>query len=98
MDSSGSFFDRLNNYFGISSPSDFMVNPYVIGFMIVLGLYAVFAGQRIMAILIAGILGIGIICHYLYPGDTSNLTDLLTFVVVAGAYLLILVYFGFIRE
>jgi hypothetical protein len=98
MEALAGFFDKINSWLGVSSPSELMVNPYFIGFLIILLLYAMFAGQRYMAILLAGVIGTGFIIHYLFPADTSNLGDLLTFVAVAGVFLLALIYLGFIRE
>lgn len=75
-----------------------MVHPIFIGFCILLLLYALFTGMRYMAIIIAGCLGTGVIVHYLYPGDTSQLVDLVKFIGAMGALGLVLLYFGFIRE
>jgi hypothetical protein len=39
-----------------------------------------------------------LIFHYLYPEQSSNLNDLLTFIVAMGLLALLLVYLGFIRD
>jgi hypothetical protein len=51
-----------------------------------------------MAIIIAGFIGTSVIVHYLYPGDSSDLSALLQFVAALGGLALVLVYFGFIKE
>lgn len=93
-----SFFDAINNYLGVNTPTDLLLHPAFIILCIILFLYALFTGMKYMAIIIAGFLGTGVIIHYLYPSNTSDLGSLLTFLGALGAMALVLIYFGFIRE
>jgi hypothetical protein len=98
METLANFFEAINRLLGISGPGELVVHPVFIGICIVGFLYTLFTGMKYFAVGIAGVLGTTVITHYLYPQDTSNLGDLLTYVAVLGAMAIALVYFGFIRE
>jgi hypothetical protein len=98
MEAIARFFDSINNYLGVSSPSELMIHPYFIGLCVALFLYALISGMKYMAVVIGGVIGTSVIVHYLYPADTSQLGDLLWFVLALGGMGLVLLYFAFIRE
>lgn len=98
MDALANFFDAINRFLGVSGPGELIAHPVFIGICIVAFLYTLFTGMKYFAVGIAGVLGTTAIIHYLYPADTSNLGELLTFVGVLGLLAIVLVYFGFIRE
>ncbi len=98
MQALANFFDAINRRLGVTGPNDLMVHPVFIGFCILLLLYSLYAGLKVMAIILTGILGTGVIIHYLYPANPSDLGELFKFVGAMGGLALVLVYFGFIRE
>lgn len=98
METLANFFESINRLLGVSGPRELIVNPIFIGLCIVFFLYSLFTGMRYFAVTIAGLLGVALIIHYLFPSDTSNLSDLITFVGALGVLAIVLVYFGFIRE
>ncbi len=98
METLSNFFEGINRFFGVSGPGELVVHPVFIVICIIAFLYTLFTGMKYFAMSIAGVLGTAVITHYFYPGDTSNLGDLLTYVGVMGVFAVVLVYFGFIRE
>ncbi len=98
METLASVFDWINECLGVSSGGELLVQPIFIGFCVILLLFAFFTGQKLIGLIMVGLLGGGIIAHYLYPGGQPQLTDLLKFIAAMGALVLILIYFGFIRD
>jgi hypothetical protein len=98
MEALSNFFEAINRFLGVSGPGELVTHPVFLVLCIVAFLYTLFTGMKYFAVGIAGVLGTAVISHYLYPADTSNLGDLLTYVGVLGVFAVVLVYFGFIRE
>jgi hypothetical protein len=99
MDALSSFFEGINRYLGVSSPGELIFHPAFIGFCLVLFIYATWVGMKYLSLPIGGLLGGGVIYHYLWPkGETAGLGDLLTAFLAFGGLILLLVYIGFIRE
>ncbi len=98
MEALSNFFEAINQFLGVSGPGDLVVHPVFIGICIVAFIYTFFTGMKYFAVGLAGLLGTSLIVHYMYPSDTSNLGELLTFIAALGAMALVLVYLGFIRE
>jgi hypothetical protein len=98
MDTLASFFDWINDLLGVSSGSELIVHPVFIGFCVLLLLYAFLAGQKIIGLIMVGLLGGGAITHYLYPPGNPQLSDLLTYLAAMAGLAMLIIYFGFIRE
>ena len=99
METLASIFDWFNEFLGVSGAGQLVVHPVFIGFCVALLLYAFISGQKFLGLTMVGLLGGGVITHYLYPsGHHPPLTDLLTFIAAMGGLLLILIYIGFIRD
>ena len=99
METLANFFDWINNLLGVSSGSELIVHPVFLGFCLIIFLYAVVSRQKFMALAFFGLLVGSIIYHYLYPKSaTVELHDLLTFLAAMGGLVLVIIYFGFIRE
>jgi hypothetical protein len=93
-----SFFDWINDLLGVSSGSELVLNPIFLGFCVLLLLYAFLAGQKIIGLVMVALLGGGAITHYLYPPGTPQLSDLLTYLAAMAGLVMLIIYFGFIRE
>jgi hypothetical protein len=98
MNALSDFFDKINNSLGVNNPTDLIINPWFMGLCIAAFLFTLFLRMKYLALGIAGFLGFGVIIHYYYPIEVSDLGDLLKFVGIMGGYALVLLYFGFIRE
>ncbi|HMK36886.1 MAG TPA: hypothetical protein VK463_17565 [Desulfomonilaceae bacterium] len=98
MEALANFFESINRLLGVSGPGELIHHPVFIVICVVLFFYTLFTGMKYFAVGIAAVLGTSVIVHYLYPTDTSNLGDLLTFIAALGVMAIVLVYFGFIRE
>jgi hypothetical protein len=99
METLASLFDWINEFLGVSSAGQLVVHPVFIGLCVIFLLYAFLTGQKFVGLAMVGLLGGGVITHYLYPpGHHPPLTDLLTFIAAMGGLLLILIYIGFIRD
>jgi hypothetical protein len=93
------FFESINRYLGVGGPGDLIFHPAFVGLCLVIFIYATWVGMKYISIPIGGLMGGGVIYHYLWPkGDSSGLGDLLTAFGAFGALALLLVYVGFIRE
>jgi hypothetical protein len=98
MQTLANFFESINRLLGVSGPEQLVMHPVFIGLCIIAFLYTLFTGMKYFAVGIGGLFGIAMITHYLYPRNTSDLRELLTYVAALGGLALVLVYLGFIRE
>jgi hypothetical protein len=98
METLANFFESINRLFGVSGPAELVMHPVFLGFCFVAFVYAVVTHMKYFALALAGLMGGAIIFHYLYPEESSNLSDLMGFVAAMGALALVLVYLGFIRD
>lgn len=98
METLAGFFDWVNELLGVSSGSQLVVHPVFIGFCVILLLYAFLVGQKFVGLAMVGLLGGGTITHFLYPPGSPQLTDLLTYLAAMAGLVLLIIYFGFIRE
>jgi hypothetical protein len=99
MQGISSFFESINKYLGVSGPGDLIFHPAFIGFCLLIFIYATWVGMKYISLPIGGLMGGGVIYHYLWPqGDGSGLGDLLSAFAAFGALALVLVYLAFIRE
>ncbi len=98
MDTLASIFDWINDFLGVTGAGQLVIHPIFIGFCVILLLYAFFTGQKYIGLAMVGLLGGGVITHYLYPPGQPQLTDLLYFLAAMGGLVLILIYLGFIRD
>ncbi|MFH0822576.1 MAG: hypothetical protein V2B18_07475 [Pseudomonadota bacterium] len=92
------FFESINNYLGVKSPGELVVNPYFIGFIVIMLAYSILKGWRLFTVAILGGFGTGMLIKYMYPADTSDLLQLVKFLGCMGGLGLLLIYFAFIRE
>ena len=98
MDTLAYYFDRINEFLGVKSPGELLFHPVFIGLCIAVFVYAVFKGWRFFAVAIYFILAGGLVFHYLYPADSSQLGELMKFIGAMGVVGLLGIYFGFIRD
>jgi len=98
METLTNLFDWINDLLGVSSGAELANHPVFIGFCLLIFIYAWFSGQKVVALGIFGLLAGSAVYHYLYPKGTVQLYDLLYFLGAMGAVVLIIIYFGFIRE
>jgi hypothetical protein len=92
------FFESINKLLGVSGPGELIVHPVFIGLCVILFLYALARRRKFLILGIGGFMGSAAIFHYFYPKDSSNLTELITFLAIMGVFALLLVYFSFVRE
>jgi hypothetical protein len=92
------FFEWINKVLGISGAGELVTHPVFIGICVLLLLYGVARRRKFMVLGLGGLMGSTVIFHYLYPADSTNLTDLITFIAAMGLLALLLVYFAFVRE
>lgn len=92
------FFEWINSLLGVTGPRELVSHPVFIGICVALLLYAVARRRKFMILGFGGLMGSAVIFHYLYPKDSTNLTDLITFIAAMGLFALLLVYFAFVRE
>ena len=92
------FFEWINRLLGVSGPGELVMHPVFIGICVALLLYSVARRRKFMILGLGGLMGSAVIFHYLYPKDSTNLTDLITFIGAMGLFALLLVYFAFVRE
>ena len=98
METLASIFDWFNEFLGVSGAGQLVVHPVFIGFCVAFLLYAFITGQKFLGLAMVGLLGGGVITHYLYPSGHAHLSDLLKFIAAMGGLALLLIYFGFIRD
>ncbi|MBI5569994.1 MAG: hypothetical protein HY914_08625 [Desulfomonile tiedjei] len=98
MDSLAQLFEAFNKFVGVSSPGELVFNPVFIGICLLLFIYALLTGQKYVSLPVGGIMGGGVIWHYLYPKEGSGLGDLVQFIGAMCVLGLLLVYVGFIRD
>ncbi len=98
MEALANFFEAINKFLGVSTPGELLFHPVFLGACIILFIYALATGMRYFAVIMAGLMGSATIIHYMYPESASDLSALIKFVAVMGAFGLVLVYFGFLRE
>ena len=98
MEALANFFEWINRMLGVWGAGELVFHPVFIGICVALFIYGVATGKRFLGVGIGGLLGGALIFHYLYPHDSSALSELLKFIVAMGALALLIVYFGFIRE
>ncbi len=97
MEALVSFFEWINSLLGVSSGAELLAHPVVIGAMIALFVISILMGWKMIAVLLAGVLGGGLIFQNLYPANPSDLGELLKFLGAMGGLAILLVYFGFVR-
>jgi hypothetical protein len=98
METMTNFFEWINRLLGVSGPGELVMHPVFLGFCVLAFVYAVVTRMKYFAITLAGLMGGAVIFHYLYPAESSNLGDLVTFIAAMGAWALLLVYLGFVRD
>ena len=98
MEAMANFFESINRLLGVSGPGELVMHPVFLGVCLAAFIYALVARMKYFALTLAGLMGGAVIFHYLYPEQSSNLGDLLSFIVAMGGLALVLVYLGFIRD
>ncbi|AFM24000.1 hypothetical protein [Desulfomonile tiedjei] len=98
METMSNFFEAINRFLGVSTPGELVFHPVFMGVCIVIFLYTLFTGMKYFAVGLAAIMGGAAIIHYFYPENSSNLSELIKFVGIMGAFALVLIYFGFVRD
>jgi len=98
MEAMAEFFEWINSLLGVKSGSELIFHPVVIGLFVVMFIYSVIMRMKYFALSIAGIVGGAAIFVYMFPADSSNLSELLKFVAAMGGLGLVLLYLGFIRD
>ncbi len=98
MDAMANFFEWINQLFGVQSGAELVFHPIFIGIAAAALIYALIRGMKVLGLTILGLMGGAAGVYYLYPENSSNLTELVKFLGAMGGLALILVYFGFIRE
>jgi hypothetical protein len=98
MESMSNFFEAINRFLGVSTPGELVFHPVFMGVCIVIFIYSLLTGMKYFAVGLAAIMGGAAIIHYCYPENSSNLSELIKFVGVMGAFALLLIYFGFVRD
>lgn len=98
METLAGFFDSINQALGVSGPGELVFHPVFLGICIVAFIYFIFTGMKYFAVALGGLIGGAVIVHYWYPKNTSNLTELITFLGAMGVLALVLVYIGFVRD
>jgi hypothetical protein len=98
METLVNFFDWINDLLGVSGAGELATHPVFIGLCIIIFVYALLTGQKFIALGVFGLIGGGLTYYYLYPKDTVQLFNLLSFLAVMGVIALVILYFGFIRE
>jgi hypothetical protein len=83
---------------GVSGPKELLFHPVFLGFCVILFIYALVSRMKYIALGIGGLIGASVVVHYLYPKDTSNLSELVQFLGAMGVLALLLVYIGFVRD
>ncbi|MEW6350329.1 MAG: hypothetical protein AB1646_14775 [Thermodesulfobacteriota bacterium] len=98
MEALAGFFDAINQLLGVKEASELVWNPYFLGLMLAMFIYALVKRWKVFYLGIAGIMGIAICVKYLYPEDTSNLFDLIKFLAACGGVGVVLIFLGLIRD
>jgi hypothetical protein len=98
MKTLAAFFEGINDLLGISGAGELLFHPVFIGICIAICIYSFVKGWKSIYLLIAGGIGSAVIYYYFYPKRSSDLVDLVQFIGIEGALVLVLVYLGFIRE
>ncbi len=98
MEALASFFDWINNLLGVKESSELVWNPYFLGLVLAMFIYALVKRWKVYYLGIAGLMGIAICVKYLYPEDSSDLFELLKFVGACGAVGVVLIFLAFIRD
>lgn len=97
MQALAEFFESINRALGVSGPGELIFHPVFIGLCLAIFIYALVIRMKYLALVIGGLMGGGAIYHYLYPQD-SSFVEVAKLLGALGALVLVLVYFGFIRE
>lgn len=98
MEALAQFFEAINKMMGVSGPKELVLHPVFIGLCVGIFIYAIVTHMKYIALGVGGLMGSAVIISHMYPKDTSNLGELITFVAALGGLALVLVYIGFIRE
>jgi hypothetical protein len=98
METMSKFFESINRLLGISTPSELIFHPVFLIFCAIAFIYFVVTRMKFFALAVGGLVGGAVVVHYLYPSNTSNLTELVQFVGAMGVLALVLVYVGFVRD
>lgn len=98
METMARFFDSINRMLGVQSQGELIFHPVFIGLCIVAFIYCLVKRMKYFSISIASLMGGVAIFHYLYPSDSSNLTDLIKFIVAMIALALLMAYLAFIKD
>ncbi len=98
METMAEFFEWINRLLGVTTPEELFFHPVFLGFCVAALIFFFIKGWKAFYLIIAGILGGVLIYTYLGPEDTSDLKALLTFLGALAGMVVVLIYFGFIRE
>ncbi len=98
MESMARFFDSINRMFGVQSQGELIFHPVFIGVCIVAFIYCLAKGMKYFCIGIAGLMGGAAIFHYMYPAESSNLTELIKFIAAMIGLALLMAYLAFIKD
>ncbi len=98
MEALANFFEWINRLIGVKESSELVWNPYFLGLLLAMFIYALIRRWKVFYLGIAGIMGIAVCVKYLYPEDTSNLFELLKFLAACGGVGLLVLFLGLIRD
>lgn len=98
MEAMAQFFEWINRMLGVKSQGELIFHPVFIGVCIVLFIYCLVKRMKYFAIGIAALLGGALIFHYMYPSDSSNLTELIKFIAAMIGLALLMAYLAFIKD
>lgn len=98
MQTMANFFEAINKLLGVTGPGELIFHPVFIGLCVALFIYAILRRKKFLTLALGGLMGSAVIFHYFYPRDSSNLTELITFIAAMGILALLVVYFAFVRE
>lgn len=98
METMARFFDSINRLMGVKSQGELIFHPVFIGVCIIVFIYCLVKRMKYFCIAIAGLMGGALIFHYMYPADSSNLTQLIKFIAAMIGLALFLAYLAFIKD
>lgn len=98
METMSNFFEWINRLLGVSGPGELVMHPVFLGLCVLAFIYSLVTRMKYFALILAGLMGGAVIVHYLYPEQSSDLTELIKFIAAMGGLALLLVYLGFIRD
>ena len=98
MQAMAEVFEWVNRLLGVKTPGELVFHPVFIELCVVLFVFGLIKGWKGLYLPVFTILGGAVIFHYFYPEDASRLDELIKFLAVTGVLVLVVIYFGFIRE